>query len=171
MHGLQRGDIVLFHSPGPIPMMIRSVTRSWWSHAAWVVDDEFILESTPSGGVHLSKQSEFALCDPRKCRIERVKTLTPAEVDTAVSAAERLIGLPYDWRLIRSLFILYATNKFRAVEAHEFPEGFCCSELIAVKLFDSCQFVFREDVPVHNTTPGDIDYSFFTEEVKLRNAH
>lgn len=159
---------MLRHSAGVVPHIIRALTHSYWDHAGWVASTQEVLESGWRKGVAKAPLSKFALGDTRKCRVVRLEDVEYKDVLSAVELAETHIGKPYDFKLIFHLLLVYLGNYWKEVKAHDWECGFVCSELIAKPLWEAARFKFRDDVPVGNITPGDIDFSPKTVEVLIR---
>jgi len=166
---IKRGDILLVHSRGIISWMIRAVTQSWWNHAAWVASSSSLIEAEKQG-VRRSPLSKYALGDRRKVKVLRLKGISEEDLDKAVHVAERMVGSKYDFCLFFDLLRLYILNLRRRVVANDWRHALICSELIAQSLYRAAGFRFRDDVPVKNIVPADIDFSEWTYEVEVKHG-
>lgn len=156
---MQRGDILLYDGRGFVAYMIKRVTNSRWSHAAWILDEGHVLESDwelfGQKGVQVDLVSDY---EPDRRVILRVKA--PVEcVQAAVSVAESKIGKKYDFKLFFWLFwrwLKCACAFWRKDPVRDSNRAWICSELIAEPLYQVCGFRFVDDVPVGNVVPEDL---------------
>jgi len=166
---MMRGDILLIHSPGIISHMIRVVTQSWWNHAAWLISPTELIEAEKRG-VRKNPVSKYKIADRRKVKVLRIKGIRPEDLDQAVAIAEKMVGMKYDYCLFFDLLRLYVLNLRRHVTAKDWRHALICSELIAQPLYYVTGFRFRDDVPVRNIVPADLDFSERTYEVRPTEA-
>jgi hypothetical protein len=165
---LKRGDILLVHSSGLIPWLIRKITQSHWNHVAWAIDSDLIVEAQGGQGVTVKDPSGvYDLTNTELIKIVRIKEgLIPEEkLTTALLRAQLANGRKYDWWLIAQLGWLYLTGKRKYQIADDWDTAWICSELIAEPLWEASFFKFREDIPVSNIVPDDIATSPYVDEV------
>lgn len=154
----QRGDILLYSGTGLISMAIRFTTGSPWSHCAWVLDGERILESDwelfGSHGVIISPISRY---DKSKVRFVRPK-IDPKRIEWALGFAMRQIGKRYDLKLLGGLLWSYLRGRVTGTRALTSGRNraWICSELVATPLWRASGFRFRDDIPVVDIVPGDV---------------
>ena len=156
---VKRGDILLYKGKGFVSHMIRVVTKSKWSHAAWVLDGNQLLESDwelfGKKGVQIEDMKTY-----KKKRSAFVRVNVPEEaVESALNIAMSKLGQRYDFRLFFGLFwqwlkCICCLGFHKPVR--DSRRGWICSELISIPLHAACKYQFRDDIPVKNTVPGDI---------------
>lgn len=156
---VQRGDILLYQGKGWIAHIVRLITQSRWSHAAWVLDEHRVLEAdwgsrVRKGGVVIRDLRTF---DPARRVIVRLGA--PREcVLKAVSWAEKLVGQKYGFRtLLRFLWrrITCWNNLWRIKPLRGSHGGWICSELIARPLYAQ-GWKLNDKIPPENVVPEDI---------------
>ena len=156
---MKRGDIMLVRGKGFVSHMIRRITRSEWSHVAWVLSEQDLLESDyevfGEKGVQIEPVATYA---NNKKSIIRL-SLLEEYVEKAISIASSKIGHRYDASLFLSLFwrwVLSFVFFWKSSTLRNQRHGWICSELVATPLYESCYFRFRDDIPVENIVPEDI---------------
>jgi len=163
--GLKKGDILLIHSRSIIGWWIRTVTQSWWNHTAWVIDDGFNIIEAEYDVVRINPITRYQIGDRRKVRILRIDGIPEEILSDAVDLAVAKEGKIYDYKLFCNLLKLYIKNMREYIPAKDWNFALICSELIAESLYESAGFKFRDDIPVKNIVPADIDFSRHTYEV------
>lgn len=168
--GIRRGDLILRHGSGIISRVIQRLSHSYWDHVGWVTGEDTVLESHWKTGVKEVKLSDkYKLGDTRNCKVIRITNLEQQKVLDSLDVAMTHAGSPYDFRLVLHLLLVYLGSYWKDVQAKDWDCGFVCSELIAKPLWLTANFKFRDDVPVGNMLPGDLDFSTSTEEVLIRD--
>lgn len=151
--------------------MVKRVTRSPWSHVAWVVSPTEVLESEwalfGEKGVHVNELEKYP-----KDRICFVRPNLPEEqIEAALEIARSKVGQRYDWSLFFFLFRKWVRSFMpwgKTVKVRNEKHGWICSELVAGPLYQACGFRFVDDVPVAEIDPGDIAQGTVDGRVKVR---
>ena len=110
---LQRGDLVLVHTPKSlICWLIRKITGSHWNHVAWALGPDLLIESQGGEGVHTSSSSRYDLSNTYLTKVVRIKEglVSQEQLDKALIEAQNCTGKRYDWWLILQLAWLYLMN-------------------------------------------------------------
>ena len=156
---MKKGDVLLYSGRGFLAHMIRVVTKSRWSHAAWVLAEGTLLESDwelfGAKGVQIEPVKTY----PSKRRVLLRPNLPDAVLEQAVDLALKKAGQKYDWGLFLSLlwnWFLCACTFWRKKRGHNRKRAWICSELVATPLFQIAEFRFVDDVPVGNIVPEDL---------------
>lgn len=166
-----RGDLLLYKGKGFVSRMVKRVTKSPWSHVAWVISPTEVLESDwtffGERGVHVNELEKYP-----KDRIAFVRPFLPEEsIEAALEIARSKIGQRYDFSLIFTLFRKWLGSFMPwagRVNRRNQRNGWICSELVATPLFLACGFRFVDDVPVEEIDPGDIMTATLDGRVKVR---
>ena len=168
---MKRGDIILYSGKGIMSWLIKKVTGSKWSHVAWILDNETILESDAStGGVVKSPLSKYI--NPTndlegRFKIVKIKQISKNQLNSALMSAIEKIGNKYDYVSIASLAWRYFLGLFGIKSPVSLEKGNrdTCVELIAMPLFLHARWKCFENKNIHETTPGDFDLTEHTQEV------
>jgi len=161
----KRGDILLVKGRGFVARMIRRVTKADWTHAAWVISETEVLESTFTG-VHVNEIESYP-----KDRIIAVRPdVAESDLEKALELARTKLGQRYDFRLFLSLFRAWLwafVVPWRKAKVRNSKRAWICSELVATPLFQVCSFRFNDSVPVEEVDPGDIADAMITGRVRI----
>jgi uncharacterized protein YycO len=145
--------------------MIRRVTKSEWTHAAWVISETEVLESDWNG-VHVNEIEPY--------KKDRTVFLLPivsgTDLEKALEIARSKLGQRYDWSLFLSFLGCWIGSflmPWRKFKVRNRKRGWICSELVATPLFQACGFRFTDDIPVEEVDPGDIAEAMITGRVRI----
>ena len=158
---LKPGDIILCSTRySLVSWAIRKIEHCHWSHVAWVVNDTMAIEAL-AGGVTWTPLYKFDLHDDRKCRVVRIKRefVCEQQLRKALFIAMGWSGRPYDWTCIFRLAWSWAMKLRHKQPVAGDRHRLICSELIAMPLWQSAAFSFRDEIPPENTAPKDIALS------------
>lgn len=170
---VNRGDIILWSGSNPVALAIRFLTKSKWSHCAWVVDDKYVLEALPMGVARTPLSFYMDPGNKKRIRVLRIREeFDPMLVEYALQEAESYEGSAYDYRAFVNLFwitmkdlVTFGTRR-QHKKAREWRSGYYCAELVARPLFHQGLLV-RGDIPVSNIVPGDLTNSLIFKTVNL----
>ena len=152
------GDILLYRGKGFVSHMIKIVTKSCFSHAAWYLGDGNLLESDWSlfgkKGVQVNAIEKY-----KRDRVTFIRLNLPeGEVEKAVTLALLKEGQRYDFSLFFSLFrawLLRILSLGKLGKLRDQSHGWICSELVARPLFETSGFSFGHG-PVEEVVPETI---------------
>jgi uncharacterized protein YycO len=152
--GLRPGDIILWDGNSLISKAIKKITGSQWSHAAWVWDEHFVIESDWNG-VIVSPITNY-LSHPKQYAILRIPSFTGDRVTQVMDKVVSKFGKQYDYKLFFGLFWDWVMGRERSKRTAGTRSAYICSELIAGPLYSTFGFTFHEGIAVSNITPEDI---------------
>ena len=179
-----RGDVLLYRGKGLVSRMVKRVTGSPYSHAAWVLSEHAVLESEwtlfgERGGVHVNELHKY---DLRRCDFFRLQGVSREELEIVLQEALQHLNDRYDWSLFFALFKEWVKenacfwrwfqnpNK-RKLRLRNQRHGWICSELIATPLYRKLEWTFSDRTPYEATTPGDIAESQILGRVRKLKVH
>ena len=122
---MERGDLVLSYEHSFFSWVVRTVTRSKWSHVSIAIDDKSIVSAVPLSGV-----SESPLPTER-CAIYRLTGVPQEKRLKMVSFCVERMGAPYDY--IQALLLAWRifTDTIKTADGDPCKDRYLCSELIS----------------------------------------
>ena len=159
----RKGDILLVANRfDPISYLIKYFTRSKWSHATWLLDENTILESRTSGVV-ITPIKKYLNKRIYKTKLLRLKGIKKKKLDKAIK-----IGLKYDRgrTYIKFLWILILIGcgyvRRRPIMS--------CSGMIA-NCLSQVGFYFKKYKNPLLITPAEIDQSKNTTNITAKEIY
>jgi hypothetical protein len=124
---LKPADIIFWSGTSPISRLIRWVTKSRWSHVAWVVDGKYLIEADWMGVV-MAPVSEY-LKYPKQVAVKRIIDLPAADAMDCMNSAMTQLKRGYDFLLLVEILIKLVFYKRWKIRSRK--RKFICSELVA----------------------------------------
>lgn len=125
--------IFTYHPYSAFSILIRLATFSKFSHAALMLSDQLIIDSTLSSGVQLSTLEDF--CKRYKNTV--VVDVPVADETKAINFAINQVGKPYDWSAILGMITQRNWQE---------DDSWFCSELIEAIFKAGDTPRFRDDL-------------------------
>jgi hypothetical protein len=150
---------MLYSGRGFLSRMIRRITGSKWSHAAWVFDKDLLIESDwefwGAKGIQFERMDRYPT---HRCVFLRPK-VEDAVLDQCVDFAQAKLQERYDWSLFFGIFRAWVSSMvffWRKPKLRNQRHGWICSELIAIPLWKFGAFKFVDEASPEENVPNDI---------------
>lgn len=153
---MRKGNILLVHFKWcPVGFLIRFLTKSYWNHVAWFLDDKTLIESI-RGNIRVIPISNYANKVFYNTKIVKISKIDPITVFVALleAQARKTYKKSSYWKHL--LTILSISLKIKGF--HLSCSGFIanCLELFDIKF---------NNKPSYLITPEDINKSEITEDL------
>jgi len=146
---LRKADLILVKKrPGFVSRLIRTLTKSEYSHVALYVGNNQIIESDIPNGVIKSPITKYDHYD-----IYRHSSITPEKQKDICDWADTRTGYKYDYMGIFGIFL--GILKHRKVNPFDEKGRYWCSELVADAYINSGIFMCV-DSQTWTVSPGDL---------------
>ena len=173
---LRNGDILLWDGDGFVSKVIKYITDSLWSHAAWIIHEQMVTvhngcitaQITPQTGTWFVLEAdwmgvvmrplEYYFDRPNQVAVVRInqELISKANLQGAVEKAQEKLGKQYDFKLLLGLGWDWLWGRKRSKRTANTRSAYICSELVARPLHGQCFFMFHDDIAVSNIAPADI---------------
>ena len=161
---LEPGDVILFHTKSFINWAIRTITQSYWGHAAMYIGDGFYIESIASG-VYINDVSALEDAD---IRIYRHENMTSEKAEAVVRTIRSKSKHGYDfWAILHLLKLLVGRKRYRNDAPVGIENKFICSELIAAA-YEELGLMVIDDLSYDEIIPADFDLSPNFKRIKIK---
>lgn len=163
---LQPGDVILFHRKKFVNWAVRTVTQSYWGHAALYIGNGLYIESIASG-VYINTALKL---DGKDIAVFRHKEIKAAEKRRIWDKSMGYIESKYDYLAIWHMLWTILKGKRGDGKKLGDEKKYICSELIA-KILEEVGLKIRSGYIAEEITPADFEISRNFKRVEIGDLH